>query len=521
MSNTYYITQSGNGLANGTTDVNAWAVSSFNNSTNWSSTADTIGKISPGDTVLIIGSISSSLVVQGNGSLNSPITIQYAKDGKSSNSNWGIESSSAIVLSNKKYIVIDGGTNGVIENTANGDGLTNQKPSTGIYILNSSNVEIKNLTIRNIYTHIYNTNNVVSAYATQCIKISGSSNISIHDCKLNNAYVAIYYFTESPGVLSALDIHDNIISACSTDIIASLGGSSSSMDTISIHRNDITMGLNWFDNPDANHIDGIHCWTGTNGNITNLKIFDNYIHDDCSTHCTGFIFLEGQIVSPEIYNNLLVGKNNHPMGGYINPNIYGTNPAYIHDNTIIGLSSNNTGGIGINAGGKGDCTLKLRNNIFSNVFIAYYDSDNAVRIPLDSDNNNFFNCGNIGWRGAAHSANLASWQTSISQDKNSLSLDPQFDSGFIPTNALVKIGAIVTWFFSPVVVVPPVAPIPNIPTPPPIIVVTPPVVPIPPVVVTPPIIAPSPVPIPAPIPVPIVATKSWWQRFVCRYFHKC
>ena len=58
--NTYYVTQNGNGARSGKSLSNAWSVSDFNSSSNWSST-DNSSKIDPGDTVYFSGMITSQV----------------------------------------------------------------------------------------------------------------------------------------------------------------------------------------------------------------------------------------------------------------------------------------------------------------------------------------------------------------------------------------------------------------------------------------------------------------------------
>jgi len=65
---TYYFTNTGNGAENGKSLSDAWAITSFNKAANWASTP-TMGKISPGDTVYICGTVTptSSLIPIASG----------------------------------------------------------------------------------------------------------------------------------------------------------------------------------------------------------------------------------------------------------------------------------------------------------------------------------------------------------------------------------------------------------------------------------------------------------------------
>ena len=70
----YYVTQNGNGVRSGKNSSNAWSVSDFNNSRNWSSNENT-EKIDPGDTVYFSGTINSRIFPAGSGSNGKPIIL--------------------------------------------------------------------------------------------------------------------------------------------------------------------------------------------------------------------------------------------------------------------------------------------------------------------------------------------------------------------------------------------------------------------------------------------------------------
>jgi hypothetical protein len=72
--NNYYVTQNGSGTKNGLSLSNAWSVSDFNSSANWSAIDDS-GKIDPGDTVYFSGLITTGLLPQGSGAPQNYITL--------------------------------------------------------------------------------------------------------------------------------------------------------------------------------------------------------------------------------------------------------------------------------------------------------------------------------------------------------------------------------------------------------------------------------------------------------------
>lgn len=157
-----YIAQSSAGAANGADCADAKPVSFFNASGNWGSGSAQIG---PGTTVHLCGTFtgaagSTMLTIQGSGASGSPVTILFESGAQLNAPYWGGNpfgnGGAAIVCGGQNYILVDGGTNGVIQNTANGSaslGYPNQQGSQGIQIQSCNNVEIRNLTINNIYVH--------------------------------------------------------------------------------------------------------------------------------------------------------------------------------------------------------------------------------------------------------------------------------------------------------------------------------------------------------------------------------
>ena len=122
------------------------------------------------------------LRVQANGTNGNPITIKFESGALLTAPYWAGGGGGAINVSNQSYIVIDGGTpcgtsgtcNGVIQNTANGTGLTYQSASYGIEGSGCNNCEYKNLGIYNIYVHA-GLGNEIDQTAMQAIHVANST----------------------------------------------------------------------------------------------------------------------------------------------------------------------------------------------------------------------------------------------------------------------------------------------------------------------------------------------------------
>lgn len=74
---TFHVSQAGSGTLSGTTEENAWPITAFNTSTNWS-TAGTAGKISPGDTVMLYGALSGGWTNWGSGRSDAKVRVEFA-----------------------------------------------------------------------------------------------------------------------------------------------------------------------------------------------------------------------------------------------------------------------------------------------------------------------------------------------------------------------------------------------------------------------------------------------------------
>jgi len=147
-----YIAQSAAGSENGTSCANAYAVTWFNTSGNWQN-PKTSGKIGPGDTTHLCGTISSPLTVYASGDEGNVITIYWEDDAKLS---AAANSGYWITVGSHNYITFDGGTNGIIENTDNGTGSEyggtyNNQVTTGGITSSGDEITVQDLTIQNLY----------------------------------------------------------------------------------------------------------------------------------------------------------------------------------------------------------------------------------------------------------------------------------------------------------------------------------------------------------------------------------
>src|SRR5258705_12880799 len=127
------------------------SVAWFNNTSSWGWASN---QISAGTTVFLCGRFQGRpgqqlLVAHGSGTASAPITIKFMTGAILSAPYWS--GLGAIYIQGRSHIIVDGGTNGIIENTANGTGRAYQQNSVAIYALWCNNCTVQNLTIQNLY----------------------------------------------------------------------------------------------------------------------------------------------------------------------------------------------------------------------------------------------------------------------------------------------------------------------------------------------------------------------------------
>jgi len=435
-----YIGQTDTGSATGVDCSNTHGITWLNTASSWAAVA---GKIGPGSTVHLCGTISTAIAVKGAGTTGNPITILFEPNARMSAPYWGGEG--AIRVNGVSNIVVDGGTNGIIEATDDGTNFRYQVESLGVYLTSSNNSEVKNLTIRNLYQRTANSSD--PNFYGDPILAEGGSNIQIDHNNIHLSKHAIYVqsgTTYSP--LAHVKIYNNTITDVSDNIVVS--SSDASSDDIQIYNNDISNTLSWdgtWPVPPGpgdghHHNDGIQVYgSNTGSRVTNLKIFGNYIHGQLGTmryQTTGWIFLQKNVEAPLIYNNVLQGTYpTYAMDGYIAAFV---NAPQIYNNTIIGWG----GGFGIEFGYSSgqERGAKVYNNIFSGVGMGIFldcneagDTTTAQCLQrmktyiTGSDYNTFYypSAPADFQQGFRWFGDLSGWQAATGFDTHSKYIDPQ------------------------------------------------------------------------------------------------
>jgi hypothetical protein len=183
--NVIYVAQSAAGAGDGSSAANAESVSFFNAPANWGAGVSQIG---PGTTVHLCGTISAQLTAQGGGSSDAPLIILFEPDTRISMA-ASDTANGCLNVSNRSCIVVDGGRNGIIENTDNGTQLKFHVPSVAIKAEACNHCEFKNLHISNLYVHT-SVSDARDLDGDGAILFSGS-HIKIHDNVIHDVHWSI------------------------------------------------------------------------------------------------------------------------------------------------------------------------------------------------------------------------------------------------------------------------------------------------------------------------------------------
>lgn len=417
---TLYVAQTATGNGSGADANNRMAVTTASTSTAWAAGA---GKISAGDTLSLGGVFSSRLMLAGSGAAGSPVLVLFEPGAKFSAPSW-TSVGSAIVVSGRSHLVIDGGTNGVIECTASGTGLANTANCYGIEVrANSAAIEIRNLLVRDIFVRKPQQS---GSYPGNGVRFNGSAtDCAVHHCTFEDMNTGV--FVAYSGTTTNLRIHDNRVTNATTAIIIGGAGSGGKIVRPKIFHNTINLGNTGSDaaGGNTNHNDGIQLFANAGELVDQPEIYANTIGPDMgvSTATTAWVFLEGYVQAPLVSNNLFLCASNvaTPTNGFVyvkGLSGYKHN-ARVLNNTIV---SSGQRGAGINSNGGADGTI-ARNNVFLNLNVAIYlPSSTAASVT----HNCFWNNDSTDTSGT-----------------NAFNVDPKLDASFRPMagSPLINAGA--------------------------------------------------------------------------------
>ncbi|HKT47028.1 MAG TPA: choice-of-anchor Q domain-containing protein [Candidatus Acidoferrales bacterium] len=321
----FYITQNGGGT--GASCSSSLGVAWFNTSANWGAGASQIG---PGTTVHLCGRFNGTageqlLAVRGSGTAGHPITIKFENGAALFAPYWSPQG--AISANNLSYITVDGGANGVIQNTANGTGLAYHQNSRAIYMMGCANCTVQHLTMANIYVRRSNSDMAPTQTDLNCIYWLKSNNFTI-------SYVTCH---DAGWAFAGYGNNFTLANSIAYNVDHGLAfGPAGTVSGFSIHDNHIYNYSNWDSAQNSYHHDGLHIWGQNGGRVTNGVIYNNRFDGDSGVNITAHIYLQDSIQDVAVYNNIFVvpatrtinvlwfaaGTNNLPGGIATNNSAY-------------------------------------------------------------------------------------------------------------------------------------------------------------------------------------------------------
>lgn len=409
-----YISQSGSGGGNGSSCSNAYPASFFNSSSNWGSAATQIG---PGTTAHLCGTFGTSLTAQGSGASGNPVTILFEPGAKLSQAICNAMTG-CLSINGRSFIVVDGGSNGIIENTGNGTGLANHSNSRGISADNCDDCEIRNLEIRNIYVRTSSSDTGFDQTGVTCIHFSGS-NWKIHDNVMHDTGWCLNNFWQS-GDTNVRIYNNEIYNIDHAYAVAGTGGSASGFYFYNNHVHDFAK---WDSGSNSFHHDGVHAYGVNGAKQTEVWIYNNLFDGDIGANVTGYIFMEGGSGSGatpwsdgsgvvRIFNNVFSAPNRTVYGIV---QVHAGATAQVFNNTVSGTSASTCVDL------SNVSSISFENNIVQNCNTLVYLHDGAKLAAVDY---NLY--GNSGSNALVLNGNflglgsLSSWKSACNCDSHSL-----------------------------------------------------------------------------------------------------
>lgn len=388
----FYVAQTPSGSDTGADPSNAHAVSWFSDANNWA-TPKVPGRIGPGDTIHICGTITAAVnnvlfTFRKSGTPGNVITLKFETDALLQSP--AFPTNGAININGNSYIKIDGGANGIIQNTDSGSvpsGKTYHLPTTGIYSNSGSNIEICNLTIQHLFINTggdssaaTDTSGLLSISILIDDNLGNYSNINIHDNIINNSRAGVWVAYENLTV-SGINIYNNSFADHCWMIVIGAGTPNSVATEIDIYGNTMTDWNLWQYPSSHYHTDGLLIFSNSGAGTSYYtgKFRSNYVYGSLGagspsgfigSGCGGRNFL--------IYNNLFRVVSPHRGGSgmvVFNAGSTGCSAGQpvnttFYNNTCIGVANgtgNNWEGLAIKIARpyeQGGSYMTVKNNIF-------------------------------------------------------------------------------------------------------------------------------------------------------------
>jgi len=436
----FYVSQTSSGITNSM----AW----LNSAEAWGSATNEIG---PGDTVHLCGSITNTITIGGSGSYGNPITLLFEPNAIMTSPAW---TNCAIFGGAYHDIVIDGGSNGIINSTSNGTALPLQVGSKGILFYEASRVTVKNLTIENLFVRTAGTNVSGGGIGIQFKWNGGGSfgsdlvtNCVFHDMSTG---LSIGYGPNCTNFeMSGCTAYNVNMGGNAGD-----NGSLTLLNGLTVSNNRFYSWSNWDGTDDLSqktwHHNGFYAWAETGGSLSNVTYSGNFIGPGFGGVCqTSGLFVSGRAWNTMVYNNLIIAPDGTcPADGFIFlwicHSVATASTASVFNNTIVG-GGKGTGIEFFQGFGSNLTTYFSENNLIQNVATAitvYSNFDST----LISSHNSFYEvpfstiCYSSATGSAGWATSIADWQA-LGYDLNLITNNPELSANYTLVSDSPTIGA--------------------------------------------------------------------------------
>jgi hypothetical protein len=437
-------TVSGGSACNGQTAITPAA---------WNSTNE-----SPGDISYVCGTINASagatvLNIGWSGTSSAPIQLIF-DTGAIIQAPY-LNASGGIVVNGQSWVTINGGTNGIIQNTLDGTSGQNcpggtcsvQFDSTPIYLTGCTECTVENLNIASVYVRASgDTNQYGTGINVRNSGISGASNVLIANNTIANAFSGISWSYGANE--SGIEIEGDTIGYTNWGIAMVSLDPLDTITGITIHDNNIHDQANWDDYPSPynNHHSGVFIFGNQTGNgLSGCYVYNNYFYGSFGSGASPGLYLDNVSTGDfrcTAFNNVIVPSTTASggEGGLTAQNESGSGPVdLIAYNNTLATSAASNGPSGVWVQGASMATT-LENNI---IYGWNYDLTTQSGASKPTSNYNAWYTGVAGLfniNGAEYS-NLAAWQSVSGQDAGSISANPNLDlSTWVPNSGSPVIG---------------------------------------------------------------------------------
>jgi hypothetical protein len=419
----------------------------------WNSTSE-----SPGDISYICGTINAAagatvLTIGWSGTSSAPIQLIFDTDAIIQAPYLNV--SGGIVVNGQSWVTINGGGNGIIQNTLDGTSGQNcpggpcssQSDSSPIYLTRCTHCIVENLNIASVYVRASgDTNQYGTGITVRDSGISGASNTLIANNTISNAYSGISWFNGANE--SGIEIEGNTIGYTNWGIAVIALDPLNTITGITVHDNNIHDQSNWDDypNPYNNHHNGVFIFANQTGNaLSGCYVYNNYFYGSFGSGTSPGLYLDNVSTGDfrcTAFNNVIVPSTTGSggEGGLTAQNESGSGPVdLIAYNNTVAASSASAGPSGLWIQGASMATT-LENNI---IYGWNYDLNTQSGAYNPTSNYNAWYTGAAGLfnvNGSEYST-LAAWQSASGQDAGSISANPNLNlSTWVPNSASPVIG---------------------------------------------------------------------------------